>query len=136
MADKEHSAAQKANDGGMTHDEQAAAEQAAPQMSEADRRQVRVLMFIVVGLGVLLVAGLAVLVTTVIMRASARAPGVAGVEMAVSVPRGAVVEEMKLDGGTLALRLRGKDGARQIIVLDARRGRLLRRVRLTEGGSE
>ena len=105
----------------------------APAMSEADRRQVRVLMFVVIGLGVLLVAGLAVLVATVIMRASGSGGGKAAqaVEISLPVPRGAVVEEMVLNGNLLALQLMGVKG-REVVVIDVRKGRVLRRLRLHE----
>ncbi len=134
MAAQEHNTGEKANSAtpnGATGNADAAAAN-VPEMTEADRRQVRVLTFIVVGFGVLLVAGLAVLVATVIMRASGKAPGAAtAAEMTLPVPRGAVVEEMRLDGNLLALRLLGVE-QREIVILDVRKGRILRRLHLRE----
>ena len=129
MAEKKHGAEQKATAGA----EQAGPAEQAPVLTEAEKRQVRILTMVVIGLGVLLVAGLAALVATVVMRASGRPAQTAAVEMNLPVPRGAVVEEMTLDGSVLAMRLLHPSG-REIIVLDARKGRVLRRVRLVEQG--
>ncbi len=104
-------------------------------MTEADRRQVRILTAVVVGLGVLLLVGLAVLLAVVIMRAAGKPAAPAAAEMTLPVPRGTVVEGMTLDGNMLAVRLLHPAG-REIVVLDARKGRVLRRLRLVEQAAQ
>ncbi len=115
----EHADGQKATD---------AAGDVAP-LSEAEQRQIRVLKAVVIGLGVLIVLGLGALLAAVTLRGGGAARGLPpGAVMTLPAPEGAVVEDMRLSGNVLALRLRRADGGREIIVLDARRGRVLRRV--------
>ena len=102
---------------------------AAP-LSEAEQRQIRVLKAVVIGLGVLIVLGLGALLAAVILKSGGAARGLApGEVMPLPVPEGAHVEEMRLSGSVLALRLRLADGSWQVVVVDARRGRVLRRIR-------
>ena len=129
MAGEEHSPVQKANAGPRAAAPAAEGEASAPGMSEADRRQVRLLTGIVIGLGVLLLAGLGVLLASVVMRGGK--PPAAEKEMTLPLPSQAVVEGITLDGAILALRVRAGQ-QREIIVLDTRKGRLLQRVRLKE----
>ncbi len=105
-----------------------------PPLSEAEQRQIRVLKAVVIGLGVLIVLALGALLAGVILKGGGAARGLpAGEVMTLPVPRDAAVEEMRLSGNVLALRIRRADGGREIIVLDARHGRVLRRVVLQPG---
>ena len=120
MAETEHGRAEKAT---------GAAEAAARPLSEAERRQIGVLKAVVIGLGVLIVAGLAVLLTAVVLRGGGGGGALPPEKaMRVPLPAGAEVEEMQLSGHVLALRLKMPGGRRQIVVIDARRGRVLRRI--------
>ena len=119
MAATEHANGQKATD---------AAAEAVP-LSEAEQRQIRVLKAVVIGLGVLIVLGLGALLAAVILKGGGAVRGLpTGAAMTLPVPAGARVEEMRLSGNLLALRLRLSDGTWQVVVVDARRGQVLRRV--------
>ena len=108
-----------------------AASAAARPLSEAEQRQIRVLKAVVISLGVLIVVGLIVLLTAVVMRGGGGSRALpAEKAMHVPLPKGAVVEEMRLSGNVLALRIRRADGGREVIVIDAKRGHVIRRVRL------
>ena len=105
-----------------------------PPLSEAEQRQIRVLKAVVIGLGVLIVLALGALLAGVVLKGGGTARGLPpGAVMTLPVPDGAAVEEMRLSGNVLALRIRWADGRREIVVLDARRGRVLRRVVLQPG---
>ncbi len=108
-----------------------AAEAAARPLSEAEQRQIRVLKAVVIGLGVLIVVGLIALLTAVVLRGGGGSRALpAEKAMHVPLPKGAVVEEMQISGNTLALRLKLPQGGREVIVIDAKRGHVIRRVRL------
>ncbi len=122
MAGSEHGRKEKAT---------AASAEATP-LSEAEQRQIRVLKAVVIGLGVLIVLGLGALLAAVILRGGGTVRGLPAEEtMMLPVPAGTTVEGMRLSGQVLALRLKRADGGREIIVIDARRGRVLRRVLLS-----
>ncbi len=111
--------------------EDAAAAAVARPLSEAEQRQIRVLKAVVIGLGVLIVAGLVALLTAVVLRGGGGSRALPAEEaMHVVLPEGAVVEEMRVSGNTLALRVRLADGGREIIIIDARKGRVVRRIRI------
>ena len=119
MAATEHGDRKKATD---------ATAEATP-LSEAEQRQIRVLKVVVIGLGVLIVLGLGALLAAVILKGSGAARGLpAGETMTLPVPKNATVEEMRLSGTILALRLRLADGSWRVVVVDARRGRVLQRL--------
>ena len=72
---------------------------------------------LVAGMGVLIVAGLAVIVVTIVHRATApREAAAPPGTLAPPLPAGAVVVETALDGDRLALRLDTPDGPRVAIV--------------------
>ncbi len=111
--------------------EDAAAAAVARPLSEAEQRQIRVLKAVVIGLGVLIVAGLVALLTAVVLRGGGGSRALPAEEaMRLPLPEGAVVEEMRVSGNTLALRVRLADGGREIVVIDARKGREVRRIRI------
>ncbi len=80
----------------------------------------RALKGLVIGMGVLIVAGLAVVVVTIANRSfhGAAAP----TDAVLALPQGAEVVETSLDGQRLALRLRLADGTSEIHVFDLATG--------------
>lgn len=86
------------------------------------------LKVLVVGMGVLIAAGLAVVAVTIADRMAARAPQAGPADAAaLEIPLGAEVLEADLDGGRVALRLRLPDGGTEIHVFDLEGGRRLGR---------
>lgn len=92
----------------------------------------RALKALVIGMGVLIAAGLAVVVVTVANRAldGERPP----TKAALALPDGAEVLETVLDGDRIALRLRLADGAEAIHVFDLATGRRVATARIGGGG--
>lgn len=82
----------------------------------------RALKGLVIGMGGLIVAGLVVVVATVVNRSLDRDAAPA-TESALALPRGAEVLETALDGGRIALRLRLADGTTAIHVFELATGR-------------
>ncbi len=89
-------------------------------------------------LGVLILAGVAVIITTIVNRvqsgSSGGEPVAAAVEPAapaafgegrLDLPAGAEIESMVAEGDRLILRLRLKDGAEALVVVDLATGRRL-----------
>ena len=95
----------------------------------------RALKALVIGMGVLIVAGLVTVVVTVANRTldATDAPAPA-TEAAFALPEGAEVVETALDGDRIALRLRLADGTRAIHVFDLATGRRVAVARIGEGG--
>lgn len=88
----------------------------------------RALKALVIGMGVLIVVGLAVVVVTIAKRADDAKPEAASAERRMgtaplAVPAGATVLETDLDGGRIALRLRLADGTMAVFVYDLASGR-------------
>ncbi len=100
-------------------------------------RQVKALKIAVIVMGVLLVGGFALVLGAIVYQASrlgqdapARDPAVSDQGAAqVTVPQGANVTAMDLDGGRLALHLAGSNGP-EVIVIDVGSGRVLARIKL------
>ena len=92
----------------------------------------RALKALVIGMGVLIVAGLATVVVTIANRTldTDRPP----TEAAFALPDGAAVLETALDGDRVALRLRLADGTTAIHVFDLATGRRVAVARIEEGG--
>ena len=89
----------------------------------------RALKILVAVMGVMLVVGLAVVVATIIHRATQRqatapaASSAAGFgHMSVTLPAGARVVEMRDAGGRLVLRLQRADGVETLLILDPATG--------------
>jgi hypothetical protein len=101
-------------------------------------RQVKALKIAVIVMGVLLVGGFALVLGAIVYQASrlgqdapaARNPAASDQGAAqVTVPQGAKVTAMDLDGGRLALHLNGSNGP-EVIVIDVGSGRVLARIKL------
>lgn len=108
-----------------------------PPLDPEQARVQRILKIVVVGLGVLILIVLGVIVTTIAGRMgtpteeveiTSPAPSLDAVSGLVTLPEGAEVTHMALDGGLLALHVRGADGWAQVLIVDlasgAVRGRL------------
>ena len=91
----------------------------------------RALKGLVIGMGALIVAGLAVVAVTIVNRSL---DGGAATEAALALPEGAEVLETALDGGRVALRLRLADGTTAIHVFDLATGRRIAAARIGPGG--
>jgi hypothetical protein len=89
-------------------------------MAPAMPQNVKLLKAVVIGLGVLLVLGSVVLVTTLVMRLNARASS-APLSAEISLPPGAEILESHIDQGRLLLRMRIA-GAEEIRLYDPMTG--------------
>jgi len=108
-----------------------------PPPSEAgqDPPNVRLLKFVVIGLGALLVACFFIVFGVIAWRVAHPRPASADYgDYSALVPAGARVTQVSLDGDRLALQVSGPDGE-EILVVDVRRGRLVGKVRLSTGAS-
>ncbi len=103
-------------------------------------RQVRILKFAVIVMGVLLVGGFVFVLAAIIYQASRPAqdasataaqavPGQGGLSIDLPVPTGAAVSAMSLDGNRLAVHLNGPAGP-EIAVIDLATGKVVAHVRL------
>jgi len=101
----------------------------------------RALKILVAVMGVMLVVGLAVVVATIIHRATQRqssspaaaSPAASFGHTAVTLPAGARVLEMREAGGRLVLRLQRTDGSETLLVLDLATGNEIGTVDLKPG---
>ena len=107
-------------------------------------RQVRLLKFAVVAMGLMILVGLGAVIVGMIYQASkvgkkpvsAAAPaalgsGIAGAG-ALTVPEGSKVTTMALDGNRLAVHFTTADGG-EIVIVDLTTGRVLSRIKLQTG---
>ncbi len=79
---------------------------------------------LVIGMGVLIIAGLAVVAVTIATRVGTSEPaGPAGTAGPLVIPAGAEILETDLEGERIALRLRLPDGTMAIHVYDLAHGR-------------
>ena len=92
----------------------------------------RALKALVIGMGVLIAAGLITVVITIANRTLDG--GGPPTEAALALPPGAEVLETALDGGRIALRLRLPGGAQAIHVFDLATGRRVATARVDGGG--
>ena len=103
-------------------------------------RQVRILKIAVIVMGVLLVGGFAFVLAAIVYQASHPAqdaggtaapsvPGQGALSIDLSVPAGAAVTAMSLDGNRLAVHLNGAAGP-EIAVIDLASGKVVAHVRL------
>lgn len=95
----------------------------------------RALKFLVIAMGVLIVAGIGVIAVTIADRSADSVTG-AATEVKVDIPPGSRVVETSLDGDRLALRLVLADGTTRVLVLDTATGRDVARVELREAVKE
>ena len=86
-------------------------------------------------MGVMLVAGLIIVFSTIIYRAvkmsrdSAETGRAAPPVLSLDIAKGARFGRMTMDGGRLAVFLKS-DSGQEILIIDTRRGRLVRRIEL------
>lgn len=110
-----------------------------PPLDPEHARVQRILKGVVVGLGVLILIVLGVIVTTIAGRMDAPDDNVENVNPAptfdavsglVTLPEGGEVTHMALDGGLLALHVRGADGRAQVLIVDLATGAVKGRLTL------
>jgi hypothetical protein len=93
----------------------------------------RALKVLVAVMGVVLVAGVAVLVVTVAERLAHRAPPAAAFSApAITLPKGAKIEAMSTGTDRIALDILLVDGTRQLVVIDLATGDVLGTIPLRE----
>ena len=97
-------------------------------------RQVRVLKFAVIVMGILLVGGFAFVLAAIVYQASkgGQSSALSGGETVAAelrVPKDASIETMALDGDRLALHLQ-TGAAPEIVVIDLKTGKTLARIKL------
>jgi hypothetical protein len=94
----------------------------------------RMLKAIVIGMGVLIVVGSAVIVVKIAQRGGgddgAANAGPAVTPATIALPAGARVIETALDGDRIALRIALEGGGEQVLIIDARTGRHIGAVHL------
>ena len=110
------------------------AETSSKDIAAPNPRYVRILLVTVILLGVLLVGGAAVVISTVIARLSApEAPMARDFELSeIAIPAGARLVGVENGATRIVLRLEDKDGS-LLLLLDPRKGTETGRVRLIEG---
>ena len=92
------------------------------------------LKFLVIFMGVLIIAGLGVIVIALAGRMSDGDAGGAGFgTVALDLPKGAEVATAQADGNRLVLTVRLPDGHKRIIVLDLKTGAVVGTVNVTGG---
>lgn len=93
----------------------------------------RGLKILVVAMGILLVAGVAVLVGAIALRLSHRGAALAAFTAPpIALPRGATIEAISTGADRIVLELRLPDGTRQLVVVDLASGRELGTIPLGE----
>jgi hypothetical protein len=91
---------------------------------------VRALKALVIGMGVLIVAGTVVLVAVVVQRAGGFGGGSARLEVLLDQPEGSRIAGLAAaEGGTLGVWVARPDGDR-VLLVDTRRGRVAGEIRL------
>jgi hypothetical protein len=114
----------------------------APEDLDPPPPQNKALLALVIGLGVLLIAGTILLVVALALgwhkrgdRAPAAAPaglvpGSSGATLDVTVPKGAALYTLTGDGNRIALQIRGENGIDEVVVIDTARNQVVSRIRL------
>ncbi len=118
-------------------DDRALAGEVAPAADGLqDPVNVRILKWVVIVLGVLLMAALLTVFGIIGYRLARPKPPPAPVEAATALPvrPGTEVGQFQLDGNRLALQLRHAAG-NELVVIDVRSGDVLRRIKLEEGAA-
>jgi hypothetical protein len=87
---------------------------------------------LVIVMGIAIIAGATVVVSTIIQRGGVL--GGAPARGAISLPADARVREMRIDGGRILLRLSLKDGSQRILIVDAETGEPIATHDLTSQG--
>ena len=88
----------------------------------------RALKTLVIGMAVLILAGVVVLIIGIVEKAGAEVAGeppaeAAGFDAWIALPTGATVEETHLDGDRILVRLKLADGTARLIVVSAATGK-------------
>ncbi len=99
----------------------------------------RTLKALVIGMGVLIVAGTAVIAVTIARRGGedrAASGGASTTPAKIALPAGARVIETALDGDRIALRIVLTGGGERVMIIDARTGRRIGAVDLVPGASD
>ncbi len=99
----------------------------------------RTLKALVIGMGVLIVAGTAVIAVMIARRGDdggAASGGVSITPAKIALPAGARVIETALDGDRIALRIALTGGGERVMIIDARTGRRIGAVDLVPGASD
>jgi hypothetical protein len=93
-------------------------------MAAKVNRNMRALKLLVIGLGVLLVAGVAVLVVAVVLRLNhgAAAPATGGGPAVLTLPPGAKIVSTEASGGRLVARIDLPGGGVELIIFDLANG--------------
>lgn len=86
------------------------------------------LKFLVIGMAVLIFAGLAVVIVTIAKRGGTERPGFG--EARVALPQGNAVVETAVSGDRIVLRLRGADGGQRLLLIDAATGKAIGTIEL------
>ena len=92
----------------------------------------RGLKLLVAVMGVMLVAGVAVLVATLAVRLSQHTPVPVFTAPPLALPKGAKIDAMSIGPDRIVLNIVLADGIRQLLVLDMRTGRLIGTIPLRE----
>lgn len=93
-------------------------------------QNIKLLKAVVIGLGVLLVAGLALLVAAILVRSGALMRAGEGAPTALTIPGDARIVDMSLGDGMLAVRV-AQGESEEIVIVDAKTGQVLRRLSIT-----
>lgn len=97
----------------------------------------RALKFLVIAMGVLIVAGVGFIAITIADRSAKSLSGdAAPADVSVAIPPGSRIVETTLDGDRLALRLELADGATRVLVVDTATGREIARVNVSRAAGE
>jgi len=75
------------------------------------------LKFLVIGMAVLIFAGLALVIVTIANRGGTERPGFG--DARVALPQGNAVVETAVSGDRIVLRLRGADGGQRLLLINA-----------------
>jgi hypothetical protein len=84
---------------------------------------------VVIGLGALIVIALAFVALGIVKKFSGTSPAAAPSSAVFSLPQGAKIVEMQSEPNRLVLRVRGRDGAEEIDILDTDDGHLVARIK-------
>jgi len=86
---------------------------------------------LVIGMGVLIVAGFVVLIYGVLTKAGG--PTGSAVENRITLPAGATVQSMQMGGDLIVLHVKDRQGREHLLSLDARKGRIVSSLELVSG---
>jgi hypothetical protein len=88
---------------------------------------------IVIGMGVLIVAGFIIVAVTLVIRMQGAAEPDSAYRTTLSLPNGTAITETSMVDGEVLLRLKAADGASWLMIIDARTGAEKGRIKLLPG---